>query len=398
VFTRNRVIMSHNIKTPLTSISRAVGNILQLKYGQIIKSLFANNEQGFVYDPNDLSTMFQDSAGTIPVTAVGQPVGLMLDKSKGVVLGSELASVTEVVSLPIDGVVGVKTYNIGTVAIGKTYQISFTVTNYTGSGDVGIAGPSTHWADGTAVNTASNGTKTCIRTNIGTGSINLYTRNTAACVFSNISIKELKGNHAYQSVSASRPILQRNATTGAYYLAFDGIDDFLRTNAINFTATNKVSLVAGIRKLSDSTDSVVVETGTNYFTPTGGFALFSSNSFGLFVGFGVSGVNTFYIKLQPGYSAPRSLVTSLRLDLSAIDRPTQVKFNIDGARKDIAEGTAATGTFANTPIFIGRRGGTALPFNGHIYGLIGVGKLTTDSETAAIEKELAKRTGVTLDV
>lgn len=33
------------------------------------------------YDPSDLSTLFQDSAGMIPVTAHGDPVGLMLDKS-----------------------------------------------------------------------------------------------------------------------------------------------------------------------------------------------------------------------------------------------------------------------------------------------------------------------------
>lgn len=33
------------------------------------------------YDPSDLSTLFQDSAGTTPVTASGQPVGKMLDKS-----------------------------------------------------------------------------------------------------------------------------------------------------------------------------------------------------------------------------------------------------------------------------------------------------------------------------
>ena len=48
---------------------------------QQMQKLFANNEQGFAYDPNDLSTMFQDAAGTIPVTAVGQPVGLIRDKS-----------------------------------------------------------------------------------------------------------------------------------------------------------------------------------------------------------------------------------------------------------------------------------------------------------------------------
>ena len=46
-----------------------------------IADLFASSEQGAWYDPSDLSTLFQDSAGTTPVTASGQPVGLMLDKS-----------------------------------------------------------------------------------------------------------------------------------------------------------------------------------------------------------------------------------------------------------------------------------------------------------------------------
>ena len=44
-------------------------------------SLFAGGTEGAWYDPSDLSTLFQDSAGTTPVTASGQPVGLMLDKS-----------------------------------------------------------------------------------------------------------------------------------------------------------------------------------------------------------------------------------------------------------------------------------------------------------------------------
>ena len=43
--------------------------------------LFANSEQGAWYDPSDLSTLFQDAAGTVPVTADGDPVGRMLDKS-----------------------------------------------------------------------------------------------------------------------------------------------------------------------------------------------------------------------------------------------------------------------------------------------------------------------------
>jgi hypothetical protein len=43
--------------------------------------LFGAGEQGGWYDVSDMSTLFQDSAGTTPVTAVEQPVGRILDKS-----------------------------------------------------------------------------------------------------------------------------------------------------------------------------------------------------------------------------------------------------------------------------------------------------------------------------
>jgi len=43
--------------------------------------LFTGSETGAWYGPSDLSTLFQDSAGTTPVTTAGEPVGLMLDKS-----------------------------------------------------------------------------------------------------------------------------------------------------------------------------------------------------------------------------------------------------------------------------------------------------------------------------
>lgn len=44
-------------------------------------ALFAAGEKGFWVDPSDLSTMWQDAAGTVPVTAAGQPVGRIIDKS-----------------------------------------------------------------------------------------------------------------------------------------------------------------------------------------------------------------------------------------------------------------------------------------------------------------------------
>lgn len=43
--------------------------------------LFAWSKQGVWYDPSDLTTLFQDAAGTVPVTKDGDPVALMRDKS-----------------------------------------------------------------------------------------------------------------------------------------------------------------------------------------------------------------------------------------------------------------------------------------------------------------------------
>lgn len=43
--------------------------------------LFERGEQGVWFDPSDMTTLFQDDAGVTPVTAAGQAVGRILDKS-----------------------------------------------------------------------------------------------------------------------------------------------------------------------------------------------------------------------------------------------------------------------------------------------------------------------------
>lgn len=86
------------------------------------------------------------------------------------------------------------------------------------------------------------------------------------------------------------------------------------------------------------------------------------------------------------------------MDISAQDLK-EVTFRVNAANT-VYNSTplAGTGNYGNYPLYIGRRAGTSLPFNGHIYSLIGIGRLTTDSETAIIEKEFAKHAGVTLSV
>lgn len=57
-------------------------NDLGLNNGQVFSpaAFFSASEQGAWYDPSDLSSMFQESTGVTPAV-VGQPVGLILDKS-----------------------------------------------------------------------------------------------------------------------------------------------------------------------------------------------------------------------------------------------------------------------------------------------------------------------------
>ena len=67
------------------SIRSSFGLDIVDKLRAIITSLFSSNEQGSIYIPMPIvlgaQALFQDAAGTVPVTADGDPDGLMIDQS-----------------------------------------------------------------------------------------------------------------------------------------------------------------------------------------------------------------------------------------------------------------------------------------------------------------------------
>ncbi len=110
------------------------------------QNLFTATDQGFVYDNNDLTSFYLDSAGTTPATVNGL-VGLQFDKSKSLTLGAESVTNggfdtdtawTKGTGWAIGS--GVATHTGGTagyisqlgVTIGKTYKITLTITNTDG--------------------------------------------------------------------------------------------------------------------------------------------------------------------------------------------------------------------------------------------------------------------------
>ena len=225
--------------------------------GWRVTSLFANGEQGVWYDPSDLSTLFQDSAGTTPVTAVGQPVGLMLDKSKGLVLGPELVTngaLTSGTGWTDTGIATITYSTAGARIVSPANGATLLSQNYAGAVNktyvvdaevVMHATPLT--AAAVAVNIGGFGEDLFVATQIGLIAGNTYrlhgkVRLTSATTFNlrigsnlalnyaldftirNLSVRELPGNHASQATAGKRPLLKAGA---AQYLDFDIVDDAL---------------------------------------------------------------------------------------------------------------------------------------------------------------------------
>ncbi len=215
-----------------------VGNLSQQSFEIVMKKLFANSEQGFFYDPNDLSTMFQESAGRNPVTAVGQPVGLLLDKSKGLVLGPELFN--QVVDFstwtPVSGGTGASGNTFITYGSGGYFKNLLGIgVSPTKSYQVRIVGTCTvapmirnrSNTAGAFMAQAGDFDITVVTPLLFSGpSLYFYLDGTGTMTVNSISIKELAGNHAYQTASAARPIL-RDAPRR---IDFDAIYDKLITN------------------------------------------------------------------------------------------------------------------------------------------------------------------------
>ena len=206
------------------------------------------NSQTVALFPN--ATLYQDTAGTTPVTTPGQSVALALDKSRGLVLGSELAvngdfasgltgwtaasTGTGSATAPSGALIvsgtdasnrGIISQSITTVA-GRTYAITFAVISATGAGSAVIAASTTSGATFNLGFTDSNATarRLLFVASGATSSVNIYTSGSATVTIDNISVRELPGNHATQATAGSRPLYALLPANGVRNLANGSAD------------------------------------------------------------------------------------------------------------------------------------------------------------------------------
>lgn len=195
--------------------------------GVSLPAFMAGQSDGFWHDFTKTDRMFQEACGPTPAAVANDVIGLSLSQRlwNGQTLAAYLASLTNLASATSVAAVAIggpafTNYTIGSVVTGRTYQITFTVSGYSGSGTVGIGGGVGNYEpdlSGEAI--SANGTVTVYGTSSVTDNLQLFSRSTNTCNFTGISVKEVCRQIAYQSTAGFKPKVQ---TTGS---AFDGVDD-----------------------------------------------------------------------------------------------------------------------------------------------------------------------------
>jgi len=335
-------------------------------------SLFAQGEQGTWYDPSDFSTLFEDSAGTTPVTGVEQVVGRMLDKSGNGNHATSTGAARPTLSALYNIFTGTATLATQTkTTLAAAYTLSFS-----GAGSVTLSG--------TATGTFNAGTHSVTCT---AGSLTATVSGTVTNADMRLTSDLLKGP-AYQAV-----VTATNYDSSGFlpYLVDTATTQGMATGSIVFTG-DEMSLFAGVTRLSNQ-NGVIAELSATVASNNGVVALISgapTTSQVQFTSKGTAASTTDTADLAPATSVYTGLA-----DIS-LDRNTLREDGVVSANSSADQGTGNYGTHALN--LMARNNAASLHLNGRVYGFIMVNRLVTESEQNATEAWLAQRTGVTLPV
>lgn len=442
----------------LTGISLAITNILGGRLNPL--SWFGAGEQGAWYDPSDITTLFQDSAGNTPVTAVEQPVGLMKDKSgrgnhafqtldaKRPVLsaGVNLLTKTEDFSDAVwtkrgtcvatanagiapDGtntatlMAEIRASGIGDFfnsnytsisgVAGTNMSPSFYIKRVSTAGVLNIANPPSELYGSWVLNLAllSNGWERITNvhpavtvisafvippTGIGCG-IFIYSPPGPSSFY--IWGADLRPTNA----GALLPPYQRVNTASDYdtvgfplYLKCNGTSSTMYTNSIDFTATDKMTVVTGVRKVVDQNNAVLMESSL-IMSPgyPGSFVIHSplgtsANYTASCIGNSSAVAST----IAYSYLAPITNVLTTLDDIGATT-PNEIRLKVNGVFTGTQNGDTGSGNFGNYQFYLFARSGTSLFFNGNFYGAIIRGAASDTASVTQTENYMAQKTGIT---
>lgn len=426
-------------------------------YRQRMRHHFGVGVKGLWYDLEDWATLYQDAAGTTPVTAYEQPVGLILDKSGNGLHARQTVSASRAVysarynlleqteNFATGGwQVPAQTSLNGQLARDGTYTAGG-VRAITSAGYFARSTPqilNTEYCVSYCVKPANGLTSVMIYVNSATGFktaiLNLATGAvTANTIPTTIEVMAVENGywrvrfkvtatwthtaalfylsvHGTVTANMGYDICEPSVTLGPVflpyqkivtptnynsigftpYLRFDGIDDFYTTSVVDFSSTALIDTFISFAKLSSGGVQMLLELSALSNTTNGTFFVAASDSggFDATAEIMIKGTTALLARRTAAYREGRStvLVTQFRLGVTG-----STTTRLDRVALTLTANTGDLNFASNQALYIGRRGGTGIPFRGNLYGLLIRGADTPTEMLDAIEYDMYNKLGVT---
>lgn len=272
-----------------------IPTFVQTSLYSAVLALFSSGANGAFLDANDwgptgtggTGVVFQDLSGTA-VTAMEQPVQLILDKSQGLAQTQKITNIADRTftsdtgfwskdsGVAIGGGAATFTSAVNTAAFyksafltsGKTYLVTVTVQSVT-SGGVKIYCP---LAVGTLPTYSTPGTYTAYIPVTGATSFGVQAVGTTTAAVSLVSCQQIAGNHAYVSASANRPVISAryNLLLATAVLSTQSVTVGAGSYTLYFTGSGSVALSGAATGTKTAGSNVITCTaGTLTLTVTG---------------------------------------------------------------------------------------------------------------------------------
>lgn len=215
----------------------------QRPLARVVAGIVRAND-GALFDPSDLSTLYQDAVGTIPVTAVEQPVGKMLDKSgNGYHATQSITASRPTLSARKNILLATETLAMQSVTtLAATYTLSFT-----GTGSVTLSGT----AAGTLTGTGTDRVSLTFTPTAGTLTLAVSGSVTKA----QIELGAVAGQ--YQRVNTATDY-DTDERYFKKYLRFDGVDDHLNLPYMGLYENGSASVVLAKSALMPTSASHII--------------------------------------------------------------------------------------------------------------------------------------------
>ena len=299
-----------------------------------------------------------------------------------------------------------------TTVVGLTYTMSVVVEMTDGLAPVFGAGTASSTLNDFAFvigNIAVNPPSGYIVESLGSSMFRVSATSTATVISANSWIIKYSTNSnrtfkvtAYSIVSSNQvnlPYQRVNTATDYNTVGFpigirtDWIDDFLITNSIDFSGTDKMTVFAGARLLSSTGLQILLETSTSYAANNWAFELSLNEVYAGAYALAYKSPWTTQYMIPLSATIPRSSVFSGQMDGTIHPNVGGIKMRENGAVITWATSSVHTATtFGDYPLYIGRRGGASAPFSGIIYQMIIRWSISTDKQITETEKIINSKT------